>query len=86
MIFHSSCTLVLKEKNNLQTGVIVLMDNIDRDKELNTVCSLESPVDISLSLVLFKLYNRQSIFTTLSYHKFKPHKRTNDCVHSKLYY
>jgi hypothetical protein len=70
----------------LQTSVIVLIDNIDRDKQLNTACSLESPITITLTQVLFKLYNRQLIYTIMSYHKFKAHKRTNNSVYSKLCY
>jgi hypothetical protein len=37
------------EKKILYTGVIVLIDNIDRDKQLQTADSLESPIAITLS-------------------------------------
>jgi len=83
---HQLDTVIEEGKTILQTGVIVLIDNIDRDKQLNAAHSLESAVDISLSEIVFKLFNRQSIYTVMSYHKFKAHKRTNDSVHSKLCY
>jgi len=61
MILHSHWTLVLQEKFFFLTGVIVLIDNINRDKQLNTACNLESPVAITLSQVLFKLYSWKSV-------------------------
>ena len=48
------------EKINFQIGVIVLLDNITRDKYLNTTESPEFSEDINLSHVFFKLY-RQAI-------------------------
>jgi hypothetical protein len=63
---------------------MLLIDNIDRDEQLNTAYSLESPIAIALRQVLFKLHNRQSIYTVKSYHKFKGHKRANDIVYSKV--
>jgi hypothetical protein len=47
--------LVLREKNNLLTVVFVLLDNIDRDKQLNTADSRESPEAINLSQMFLKL-------------------------------
>jgi hypothetical protein len=55
MIFHRGWTLVLHEKNNLQTVVFLLLDNIDRDKQLNTPDSREFPAAINLSQMFLKL-------------------------------
>jgi len=57
----------------------VLIDNIRRDKQLNTAYSLESPVAIVLSQVLFKLDNRQSVYTVMSITNLKhAHKQHSE--------
>jgi hypothetical protein len=56
---------------NLQTGVIVLIDSIGRDKQLYTADSVDFPEAINLSHVRFlKVTVRQSIQTAISYHKY----------------
>jgi hypothetical protein len=35
-----------------------MIDNIDRDKQLNTADSVESPESITLSQVFFRIYNQ----------------------------
>jgi hypothetical protein len=77
---HQLDTLIEGGKTILQIGVIVLIDNIVRDKQLNIACSLESPITITLSQVLFKLYNKQSIYTIMSYHKSHISAQTTACT------
>jgi len=50
-------TVIEGEKIFLQADVIVLVDKMQRAKQLNTAYSLESPVAIILIHVFFKLYN-----------------------------
>jgi hypothetical protein len=45
------------EKVYLKTGVIVLLDNRDRNKYLNTADSLDFPEAIKLSHAFFHLYH-----------------------------
>jgi hypothetical protein len=61
MILRSRLTLVLKEKCYFLAGVIVLRDNIYRDKHLNTADSRESSEAVNLSQMFFKITIRQSI-------------------------
>ena len=56
---RSRWTLVLhKTKIYLQTAVIVLLDNLDRDKQLSAAYSLEPLGAINLSQVFFNLYHQ----------------------------
>jgi len=59
------------EKIYSLTGVILLIDNTDRDNQLNTADNIKSLEAINLYQTFFKLHNKTIKLSCISHHKLQ---------------